>query len=161
MSRPFKGTDLLEEVSEKLKMTNDVKELRILQSVVLPLQGLDLDQTSAMVGRSRVWTSNARNNYIKSREIPVNMKKGLRNKAYMSFEEEGEFLMPYLGKAREGVLLEVSQVHRALENRLGKRISLSTTYNMLHRHKWRKLSPDKRHILSDERKQLEWKKNSE
>ena len=36
-----------------------------------------------------------------------------------------------------------------LETALGRRMALSTTYNLLHRHGWRKLAPDKRYPQSD------------
>ena len=39
-------------------------------------------------------------------------------------------------------------------------MALSSVYNLLHRHGWRKLAPDKRHPQSDPLAQEEWKKNS-
>ncbi|MDR0250284.1 MAG: winged helix-turn-helix domain-containing protein [Burkholderiales bacterium] len=39
-------------------------------------------------------------------------------------------------------------------------MALSSVYNLLHRHGWRKLAPDKRHPKSDPQAQEEWKKNS-
>jgi hypothetical protein len=35
----------------------------------------------------------------------------------------------------------------------------ATAYNLLHRHGWRKLAPDKRNVAADVQAQEEWKKN--
>jgi transposase len=56
--------------------------------------------------------------------------------------------------------LVVGQVRAELEASLGRRMALSSVYNLLHRHGWRKLAPDKRHPHSDPLAQAEWKKNS-
>ncbi len=42
----------------------------------------------------------------------------------------------------------------------GAAMALSSVYNLLHRHGWRKLAPDRRHPHSDPEAQQAWKKNS-
>ena len=54
----------------------------------------------------------------------------------------------------------VAQIKAALDKRLGRKVALASAYNLLHRHNWRKLAPDKRHPQSDPVAQQEWKKNS-
>ena len=54
----------------------------------------------------------------------------------------------------------VGQIKAALDERLGRPVGLSSVYNLLHRHNWRKLVPDKRHPQSEPLAQEEWKKNS-
>ena len=46
-----------------------------------------------------------------------------------------------------------------LEQALGRPMSLSSVYTLLHRHDGRKLAPDKRHPQSDPVAQEGWKKN--
>jgi hypothetical protein len=53
----------------------------------------------------------------------------------------------------------VTEIKEALDKRLGRKVALSSTYNLLHRHNWRKLAPDKRHPQSDIQVQDDWKKN--
>jgi len=53
----------------------------------------------------------------------------------------------------------VGQVKAELEARLGRTMALSSVYNLLHRHGWRKLASDKRHPHSDALAQQEWEKN--
>jgi hypothetical protein len=54
----------------------------------------------------------------------------------------------------------VSEIKQALDARLKRKASLAATYNLLHRHDWRKLAPDKRHGKADVLAQDEWKKTS-
>jgi Winged helix-turn helix len=78
----------------------------------------------------------------------------------MSIEQEREFLAPFIEQAKIGGILVVGDIKRALDKRLGRTAALSSVYNLLHRHNWRKLTPDKRHPKSDPLTQEEWKKNS-
>ena len=78
----------------------------------------------------------------------------------MTTEQECEALAPFLDRARNGGILVVGQVRAELEACLGRSMALSSVYNLLHRHGWRKLAPDRRHPQSDEQAQQEWEKNS-
>jgi hypothetical protein len=77
----------------------------------------------------------------------------------MSLEEEEAFLAPFFDKAKVGGILVVSEIKNALDQRLGRNVALASAYNLLHRHDWRKLAPDKRHPKSDADAQDVWKKN--
>ena len=78
----------------------------------------------------------------------------------MTTEQERELLAPFLERASTGGILVVGQVKTEIEARLGRSMALSSVYNLLHRHGWRKLAPDRRHPQSDPLAQEEWKKNS-
>jgi hypothetical protein len=54
----------------------------------------------------------------------------------------------------------VGQIKHDLEAALGRPMSLSAVYTLLHRHNWRKLAPDKSHPQSDPVAQEKWEKNS-
>jgi hypothetical protein len=79
----------------------------------------------------------------------------------MSHEEEVAFLAPFFEKAAYGGVLVVGEIKQALDERLGHVTALASTYNLLHRHGWRKLAPDKRHPKVDIKAQEKWKKNSQ
>ena len=85
---------------------------------------------------------------------------GGRKRQNMSEEEEREFLAPFFEHAATGGVLVVGQIKMALDKRLGRDVALASAYNLLHRHGWRKLAPDKHHPQSDPVAQQEWKKNS-
>ncbi len=78
----------------------------------------------------------------------------------MTVEEEKVFLEPFFEKAKVGGILVVGEIHKALEEHLGRHVALTSAYNLLHRHNWRKLAPDKRHVDGDVAAQESWKKNS-
>ena len=79
----------------------------------------------------------------------------------MTKEEEEAFLAPFFESAQQSGILVVSGIHNALEQHLERKVALATAYNLLHRHGWRKLAPDKRNVKADIQTQEEWKKNSQ
>jgi transposase len=86
--------------------------------------------------------------------------RGGRRRANLSREEKAAFLAPFLEQAKAGGVLVVGEIKQALDRRLGRETALASVYNLLHRHGWRKLAPDKRHPKSDPTAQEDWKKNS-
>ena len=87
-------------------------------------------------------------------------RPGGRRRENMTREEEATFLAPFFEKAKVGGILVVGEIKRALDERLGRKVALASAYNLLHRHGWRKLAPDKRHPKADVAAQEAWKKNS-
>jgi transposase len=162
MARPPRGEEVISLAQERLTKANDVHELRILQAVLLPLvYGLSTQQTASVVGRSPRWVTAARNHYIKNLGVPPKNQKKIRNNALMSLEDETRFLAPFFEKAQCGGVLVINEIHKALQEHLERNVSLATAYNLLHRHGWRKLAPDKRNVAADKQAQDEWKKNSQ
>jgi transposase len=160
MARPPRGKEVLALAQQKLSKASDINELRILQAVVLPLaHGLSTQETALLVGRSPRWVSAARNSYIRNFGIARKDTKKIRNNAHMSIADEADFLASFLESARRGGILVVNDIHRALEKHLGHKVALATAYNLLHRHGWRKLAPNKRNVAADVQAQEDWKKN--
>ena len=77
----------------------------------------------------------------------------------MTEEQEREVLTPFLDRARHGGILVAGQIKAEPEATLGRAMALPAVYNLLHRHGWRKLAPDKHHPQSDSQVQEAWKKN--
>jgi transposase len=163
MGRRSGGHDLLAMAKSSLSKAKTIEGLRKLQAVILPLEfGLTLEQTAQVTGVSVGWVSQLRNRFIQEDgsfddERP---RRGGRYRQNMNREEEERFLAPFLAKASSGGILVVSEIKEALDRRLGRKVALSSAYNLLHRHNWRKLAPDKRHPQSDIQVQDDWKKNS-
>ena len=97
---------------------------------------------------------------IQSFDAQPKTRKGLRNRARMTFEAEAALLAPHIEQAKQGGVIIVPPLKIQIEAALGRPMARSTVYAMLHRHGWRKLAPDKRHPQSDPVAQEEWKKNS-
>ena len=162
MARKARGRDLLEQAKGLLSKAKTAEELRQAQAVVMPLEfGLSIEQTARAIGVSTGWACQLRNRFIREGGIPKEGKqlRGGRRRENMTLEEEEAFLAPFFDKAKEGGILVVSEIKNALDQRLGRNVALASAYNLLHRHDWHKLAPDKRHPKSNADAQEDWKKN--
>ena len=163
MARPVRGAEVLEMAQEMILRAKTIDELRQAQAVVLPLaHGLSLAETARAIGRSVAWTCRLRNRFLAGETVGDGQRQrpGGRRRENLSVEREREVLAPFLERARNGGILVVPQIKGELEASLGREMALSSVYNLLHRHGWRKLAPDKRHPQSDPVAQEAWKKNS-
>ncbi len=163
MARPFKGEAAVSSALAVLKAATSVTQLRQAQAVVLPLRyGLSLKQTAESLGVSPGWASRLRNQFMAGQVIASDAPpvRGGRHRENFTHAQEAQLLKPFLERASRGGILVVGQIKPALEAKLGRSMALSSVYNLLHRHGWRKLAPDKRHPQSDPQAQIDWKKNS-
>lgn len=163
MARIARGAEVVELGLEMIASARTVEELRQAQAVVLPVHfGLSLEQTAQAVGRSLAWTCRLRNRFLAGETLGdgQRQRRGGRRRQNMTPEQERAALEPYLERSRTGGILVVPQLKGELEAKLGRTMALSSVYNLLHRHGWRKLAPDQRHPQSDAQAQAEWKKNS-
>jgi len=164
MSRPASGdAEILKSARQAIASAKTVEQLRQAQAVVLPLQhGLSLADTASIIGVSRGWSCQLRRRFMHGEIVgaPDAPTAGGRKRQNMTLEQEREFLAPFFEQAVAGGVLVVGQIKAALDKRLGRKVALASAYNLLRRHDWRKLAPDKRHPQSDPKAQDEWKKNS-
>lgn len=162
MARTATGQEVLSQCKALLNHSKTASELRCALSVVLPLAfNLSLKQTAEIIGRSMTCTSNMRNNFIKKqlRGADETPKPPKRNRAKATLAREAEILDEVLSEAASGGIVIVPPLKPRVEALLGKSISLATLYNMLARHGWRKVAPDKIHPKGDPQAQSVWKKN--
>ena len=153
MSRPVTGdTETLALARTAIARATTVEQLRQAQSVVLPLDfGLSLFDTAAAIGVSKGWACQLRRRFIHGQFAGDSTRptRGGRKRQNMSKIEEAAFLAPFLAQASTGGVLVVGQIKAALDQQLGRTVALASAYNLLHRHGWRKLAPDKTHPKSD------------
>jgi transposase len=165
MSRPASGDEkVLLNARDAIASAQTVEQLRQAQAVVLPLDyGLSLADTAQVIGVSPGWACQLRRRFMHGQVAgaPDAPTAGGRKRENMTLQEEREFLAPFFEQAAIGGILVVGQVKAALDKRLGREVALASAYNLLHRHNWRRLAPDKRHPKSDPLAQEEWKKNSQ
>lgn len=83
---------------------------------------------------------------------------GGRKHAYLTLEEEKEFLAPFMERAATGGVLTIAEIKEAYQKRVKRKVVPSTVYRLLHRHGWRKLAPRKKHPKSDPERQEQAKK---
>lgn len=164
MARPATGSEpAIQAAQSAILQATSIDELRQAQAVLLPLlYGLSLEQTAQVIGVSPGWACQLRCRFIAGRYAGAAgaPAPGGRRRQNMSIEQERQFLAPFIEQAQAGGVLVVSQIKAALDAHLGCAVALSSVYNLLHRHGWRKLVPDKAHPKSDSQAQQEWKKNS-
>lgn len=163
MARPASGREMLGGAKDFLKKARTADELRQAQAVILPLEfGFSMEQVASIIGVSPGWACHLRTQFIRAGSTKTKAKpnRGGRRRQNMSKEEEVIFLAPFLERAAGGGILIVGEIKKALDKRLGRETALASTYNLLHRHNWRKLAPDKRHPKSNVATQEDWKKNS-
>lgn len=161
--RPDFSAEMVDFAREVAKNTRDAGELREAMSVVLSgAMGMTLPRVGELIGRSRASVARFQSEFRSwfcSR--PVKERKwGGRRRAYLTFEEEKEFLSVFFDVVSRGGILVVSEVRTTLEKKLGHKVAETTVYRMLARHGWRKIVPRRRHPKADESAQEGFKKNS-
>lgn len=163
MARMARGSKVVKQARKAIAEASTIEQLRQAQAVVLPLDhGLSLADTAQMIGLSVGWTCRLRNAFIHGEvvgdgSVPA---RGGRRRENFTPEREAEVLRPFLERARNGGVLVVPELKPMLEAELGRPMALSSVYNLLHRHGWRKLAPDKHHPQHNVQAQQDWKKNS-
>lgn len=78
----------------------------------------------------------------------------------MTLDQEKAFISEYLDKAKRGEVIEVSNIKKEYERRIGRETAPSVIYNILHRHDWRKIAPRPAHPKKDPEKAEAFKKTS-
>ncbi|WP_124779192.1 helix-turn-helix domain-containing protein [Allofranklinella schreckenbergeri] len=151
MPRTAKGSGELERALEVIAQAKTVEQLRQAQAVALPLIcGLNMQETAKVIGCSVGWASRLRNRFLAGEMVGDQPTRGGRRRQHMSEAEERQILQPYLDRARQGTAVDVGQVKADLEKKLGRTIALSTVYNLLRRHGWRRPVAEKRTASSEE-----------
>jgi dienelactone hydrolase len=164
MARNAGGAEHIEAARKLLKSARTADDLRLAQSVLLPLElGLSIEQTALAIGRSSGATCTMRTRFAKvasGEMVAPRSKRQLRNRANTDLERERQILDEVLPDAATGGVVVIPQIKPAIEAKLGKALALSTVYRMLARHGWRKLAPDTYHPQGDPVAREDWKKNS-
>ncbi|MBU1319926.1 MAG: winged helix-turn-helix domain-containing protein [candidate division Zixibacteria bacterium] len=153
-----------EEMVERLlvlqKQARNIREWRRLEVVWLRERlGLSGPEVSAALNYKLQTVHVIWHQWIREKELLFRRPApGGRKHAYLTLEEEKEFLAPFFRTAEAGGVLTVTEIKEAYEGRVNRKVAPSTVYRLLHRHGWRKIVPRKRHPKSDPQKQEKAKK---
>lgn len=164
MSRGYQTLEVEEEeVKKRMKEARSVEEYKRYQAIHLRVnENMDVASISRSIGLSedsihRIH-SRCRKEGLGSAS---SSKRGGRYRSYLSIEEEKAMLEEIKDKAVKGGVVEISKVHQMFEEKVGQKIARYTTYRLLYRHGWRKISPRPYHPKYDEEKVESFKKTGE
>ncbi len=157
--------DTIERMEALLISTRSLYEFKKNQAVYFRAQyDYSASQIAKMVGLKLQTVKNIHSAYLKYGELSLKSSNGLRggrNISYLTLEQEKAFLAEFEAQGKQGKLIEINQIHVALQDKIGLEIPLSTTYRMLHRRGWRKLVPRPKHPKGDKEAQENFKKTSD
>ena len=151
----------VEELDERIRKSESWRHKRrwmvIRHALVSPATAKEIGEHLG-VGRQTV--SNLVSGYnLRGPEAVEPPKPSYRRNAYLTLEEEREFLAPFEEKAKAGELTTVAQIADALEERLGHLIHRrSMIYRLLERNEWSKKVARPAHVKSSKAEQEEFKK---
>ena len=130
-------------------------------SILLTASGMDYQATGKLLGVSEATVKRMNRDFAERDFAGSQAGKsgwGGDRRSILSFEEESEVLDSLGEESRQGHLVTVSTIKAAIEAKSNSTISLQTAYNILYRHKWRKVVPDKVHPKNEPWKLDEFKK---
>jgi transposase len=116
-----------------------------LRALLLRAQGVKQSEVSKQTVFSKQYITDLTANYCKNGITAIVENHYHGNRRNMSFEDEAAFLAQYTEQASLGQLIEVSEIKRAYEEKVGHSIGGSQIYRVLKRHSLRKIMPRSKH----------------
>lgn len=146
MARAFKISKAqTEEIAAMRKRNTDKRVDKRLWAVQLRGEGMKNLEIAEKLDTSEKVVSRWASAYCKSGIEALMGGKSGGNHRNMSFKEEAEFLLKFETCAKDGQLIEISEIKQAYENLVGHSIGNGQIYRVLHRHSWRKVMPRSKH----------------
>lgn len=164
MARP--RTNLSKNTSEKIEKLlpsiKDLSEYKRLQCVYFRVKyDYDVKTISVLTGYTEQTVRDIHSLFINGGFKALKIKgKGGRYNSLLSIKEEKELIDKFEKEGKKGGIIEVSKIHKAIEEKTNKNVAKSTTYRILDRHNWRQIMPRPFHPKSNKTKEEEFKKTS-
>jgi transposase len=140
--------------------------LMALATLVPAIAGATIAQTSSILGTGTATVARLQAKFRNQVRCASSATKrivgtwGGRRRQTLSIDEERDFLAPWSEQAKIGGVLTVPPIRQSLEEKIGRRVNISTVYRILGRHGWRKVEPDTHHPKADAQAQETFKKTS-
>lgn len=129
----------IEEIEKAMKSTKSKNEYRRLQCLLLRIQQkMPLQQVSEIVGFNKCYISKLLSLYLKNGLDAIVDKPMGGNRRNMTFEEEEEFLKPFLERRNNGENVTAAEILQHYREVTGTNSASSTIYRLLERHNWKK-----------------------
>ena len=136
----------VEEIRKVYKKNKDKNIDNRLEVLLLHAEGKKRAEISDKTGYSKQRITELVGQYRRKGLEYFAQKHYKGNHRNMSYEEEAALLEAFKERAEAGQIVEVKEILTAYENKLGRPAgSNSQIYNVLARHKWRKVMPRSKH----------------
>jgi len=123
--------DAEQRAREIIATTDDANMLRTAQAVLMPLQGMTLEQTAEALGRDKFWVSRTRNRFIRG-DSPKGAHGGRRN-AYFNQQQEYELVRDALAdrEMQTGPECRDTTLREALQRKFSRVAKVSVSDSMI------------------------------
>jgi transposase len=133
------------EISEARKKNKDKNVEKRLKALVLYAEGKSRGEIAEITGFAKSYITELFSKYRDHGLGALTQNRYRGNRRNMSIEEEKLFLDTYRKLAEQGQIVEVGEIKKAYEEKVGHTIGGSQIYYVLRRHGWRKLMPRGKH----------------
>ena len=133
------------EIKAAQKANRDKQIENRLKVLALRYEGKSLKKIGEATGFHHAHISNLIRKYFEEGLQAISKKHYAGNRRNMSIEEEAAFLGQYRQPGEAGHILDVREIERAYEEKVGHSIGSSQIYRVLERHGWRKVMPHSKH----------------
>jgi transposase len=147
------------QIREALKDAKNKWEHRRIQCVLLRVsQKLTAEKVGEIVGihTASVWRIWSRYLHGGMKAV-IGEKRGGRYHFSLTRKEEKAILKPFEKRAAAGGLVTIREIHEAVCRKSGIKTAPSTTYRLLHRHGWKKVTPRLKHPKGNVQEQEHFK----
>lgn len=133
------------EIEKARKQNKDKTVDRWLEVLLLHAEGRKRSEIAKKTGFGKQYVTELVGEYRRKglRDFAQKQYKG--NRRNMSLVEEEAFLAEYKKQAEQGQIIEVSEMKKAYEEKVGHSIGGGQIYCVLKRHGWRKIMPRSKH----------------
>ena len=133
-------------INSLLKKTSKPAYLKRLQIVLFRSKGKSYKEITDLLNCNPSTVTRTLTKYKEGGlEALLKETRGGRNRSYLTFEEEKDFLAKELKKASKGEHVTIGELYRAYQERVGKSTTRVGFYYLLSRHGWRKVTPRPEH----------------
>ena len=137
----------VEEIEKERKKNKDKNVDQRLKALILHAEGKKRAEIAEKTDFAKTYISVLVSKYCTKGLSAIVENHYNGNHRNLSFTEEEELLKPFRKAADAGQIVEVSEIKRAYEEKLGRSLEShhGQIYYVLHRHGWRKVMPRSQH----------------
>ena len=141
------STDQIVELEAARKTNKDKNIENRIKAILLRANGINRSEVAKQTGFSASHVTKLTALYQNKGLSAIVENHYAGNHRNLSYEEEEELLNPFKEKAEAGQIVEVSEILRAYEAKLGRTFEKDhgRIYRVLERHRWRKIMPRSKH----------------